>query len=89
MAMYTSEKERIPYRRVLTNRGVLYDQTGRSLDQQQKALVKEGFTVIESGPNGRLLKVDHYRDYNFDFSDLKIVMKENTLKDARNILPSR
>jgi len=73
---HTEKREPIPYWRVVSTRGVLSDQPGCSRDRQQEELVKEGFAVINSGPNGRSLKVDHYRDYLYDFSDLTIVTEK-------------
>ena len=73
---YTHDEQPIPYWRVVSTRGILSDHPTCSRDHQQEKLVKEGFCIIKSGPNGRSLKVSHYRDFIYDFSDLTIIQGE-------------
>ena len=38
-------------------------------DRQERLLKEEGFTIIECGADNRLLRVENYKEYLFDFED--------------------
>ncbi len=61
-------EKRYPYWRVVTTRGLLHeDRFLHSKEQQAELLIAEGHTIVPSGPQGKMLKVENYREYLFDF----------------------
>lgn len=65
----------VPYWRVVTNRGILIDGRGGSKEGQRDALVKEGVPVVQRGNIEGSYKVVNFREYMFDFSTLKTIVK--------------
>ena len=55
----------IPWWRVVSCRGMLYDQLFHSRDEQKSMLEKDGLTVVPCGAYGRSLKVDNYKSLLF------------------------
>lgn len=78
---YLNTGDEIPYWRVVTTRGIVKDwYPGAATGSQQEKLREEGFVVLPSGPEGVSMKVDHYKDYIYDFSDIKVVKNETPSK---------
>lgn len=55
----------IPWWRVVSSRGMLYDQMFHDRDEQKKMLENDGLSVVHCGAYGKSLKVDNYKDLLF------------------------
>lgn len=59
--------EGIPWWRLVSTRGMLYDSMLHSRDEQKQMLEKDGLTIVSCGAYGKSLKVDNYK--NLLYSD--------------------
>lgn len=55
----------IPWWRVVSSRGMLYDQMFHNRDEQKKMLENDGLSIVSCGAYGKSLKVDNYKDLLF------------------------
>ncbi len=61
----------IPFWREVSTRGMLQDSAFRcTRETQKKKLEAEGLVIVPCGAYQRSLRVDHYRDFLFDFDTL-------------------
>ncbi len=59
----------IPWWRVVSIRGMLFDQMFHSREEQKEMLEKDGLSVVPCGAYGKSLRVDRYRELIFtDFN---------------------
>ncbi len=54
--------EGVPWWRVVSSRGMLFDQLFHPRDEQKQMLEKDGLTIVSCGAYGKSLKVDNYKD---------------------------
>ena len=57
--------EGIPWWRLVSSRGMLFDQIFHSRDEQKQMLENDGLKIVSCGANGKSLKVEDYRDLLF------------------------
>ena len=65
----------VPYWRVVSNRGVLSDFLIITKEEQRRRLIEEGVPVVQRGSIAGSYKVENYKEYMFDFSDLRLVRR--------------
>lgn len=76
--LYINDTE-VPYWRVVSARGMLYDSLFCSKELQKTRLEADGLTIVPCGAYGRSLKVEHYSNLLFDFE------KNDLLKEGGSI----
>lgn len=58
--------EGIPWWRVVSSRGMLFDQLFHPREEQKEMLEKDGLSIVPCGAYGKSLKVDHYKDFLYN-----------------------
>ena len=57
--------EGIPWWRLVSSRGMLYDQMFHDREEQKNMLEKDGLKIVPCGAHGKSLKVDNYKELIF------------------------
>ena len=66
-------KPPVPLWRVVSHHGVLFETMFCSRKGQKELLEQDGVPIVQRGSLAGSYKVENYKDYMFDFSDLKTI----------------
>lgn len=70
-----SNGESIPYWRVVSERGILNDTRLISREMKYDKLFAEGVPLVRRGEMANSFKVDNFKEYLYNFNELKVVEK--------------